>query len=49
MNDNPAMATLWKGRLLFHIEALDSKAPEQGIAELDPEVAKLCRPDQEIF
>jgi hypothetical protein len=28
MNLNPELASLWKGRVLFHIEVQDSKAPD---------------------
>ena len=37
MNDNPEIASTWKGRILMHISAYDTKAPEVKVAPLDPE------------
>ena len=34
MNENPEVASLWKGRILMNIEVFDSKAPEQGEVEI---------------
>jgi hypothetical protein len=30
MNENPDIASLWKGRIFMHIEVFDSQAPESG-------------------
>ena len=35
MNENPEIASLWKGRILMHIQAFDAKAPEQGKFAID--------------
>lgn len=37
MNDNPEVASTWKGRILMHISAFDTKSPEIKVAPLDPE------------
>jgi hypothetical protein len=35
MNDNPEMASTWKGRTLMHLTAYDIKNPEMKVAPLD--------------
>ena len=37
MNDNPEMASTWKGRLLMHFSSFDTKHPEMKQIPLDPE------------
>lgn len=34
MNNNPDSATLWKGRVLMHVRAFETKAPEKGVFDL---------------
>ena len=37
MNDNPEIASTWKGRILMHLSSFDTKTPEMKIAVLDPD------------
>ena len=46
MNSNPEAASLWKGRILMHVEVADSKAPESAVAELGPDIKDMCDEDQ---
>ena len=41
MNENPEIASLWKGRILMHIQASDSKAPEQGKFSIDQTIMQM--------
>jgi hypothetical protein len=34
MNQNPEMASLFKGRILMHIRSYDEEAPEHGLFNL---------------
>lgn len=38
MNDNPEIASAWKGRILMHIEAQESKHPERKVDKIDPSI-----------
>lgn len=38
MNHHPEIASLWKGRLLLHIQVSDTKTPEKGTFDVDPAV-----------
>lgn len=40
MNEFPEIASTWKGRILMHIQAYDTKNPEMKLAVLDPEFKK---------
>ena len=37
MNENPDLASTWKGRTLMHISAFDVKNPELKVCGLDPD------------
>lgn len=37
MNEFPEIASTWKGRILMHVQAYDTKNPEMKLAVLDPE------------
>jgi len=37
MNEFPEIASTWKGRILIHVQAYDTKNPEMKLAPLDPE------------
>ena len=41
MNDDPALASLWKGRILCHLAVVDTKAPEKGVVDMDPEIQQM--------
>ena len=53
MNDFPEIASTWKGRILIHVSAYDTKNPEMKVAPLDPEYKAQCLKskifDQEEF
>lgn len=36
MNANPELASLWKGRILMHIEVIDTESPEVSQQKVDP-------------
>lgn len=40
MNNYPDTASTWKGRLLMHISAYDTKNPEMKVVPLDAEFKK---------
>jgi len=42
MNEFPEIASTWKGRILMHIQAYDTKNPEMKLAPLDPEFKNKC-------
>lgn len=37
MNDYPELASTWKGRILMHLSAYDTKNPEMKVVPLDPQ------------
>ena len=41
MNENPEIASLWKGRILMHIQTFDSKAPESGMFDIDQNIMQM--------
>jgi hypothetical protein len=42
MNENPEIASTWKGRILMHISSEDTKNPEiKGGVALDPAIKNL--------
>lgn len=43
MNDNPDVASTWKGRTLMHISCFDVKNPELKVSPLDPEFKTNCQ------
>ena len=42
MNENPEVASMWKGRVLLHLEIADCKTPERAVVDLDEAILKLC-------
>lgn len=42
MNEYPEIASTWKGRILVHVSAFDTKNPEMKLAILDPEYKTKC-------
>ena len=38
MNEFPELASTWKGRILMHISAADTKNPEMKVQALTPEL-----------
>jgi hypothetical protein len=42
MNDNPEVASTWKGRTLMHISSFDTKSPENKVNPLDPDIKTLA-------
>jgi len=42
MNEFPEIASTWKGRILMHISAFDTKNPEMKLAILDSEYKNKC-------
>lgn len=44
MNDNPAMASFWKGRILIQVEAVKTEKPLLMVEDIDPELIEKARP-----
>lgn len=48
MNENPEVASAWKGRILMHIEATDSKHPERKVQTLESGIKEQAT-DKKLF
>lgn len=40
MNENPDLASDWKGHVLLHIGAKENDKPQKGVKTMDPEIKK---------
>ena len=40
MNENPDIASDWKGMVLMHIEAGENDKPRKGVETMDPEIVR---------
>ena len=38
MNDNPEMASHWRGRMLLEISCVEEDKPKKGVEKLEPEI-----------
>ena len=42
MNENPDIASKWKGMVLLHIEASENDKPKKGVETMDPLIQKAA-------
>lgn len=42
MNENPELGSTWKGRMLMHIEAEESKQPSKKHQAIDPSIKEIA-------
>jgi hypothetical protein len=43
MNEFPEAASTWKGRILMHVEAFDTKNPEMKVIPIDQDFKIQCQ------
>ena len=43
MNENPELASDWKGRVLMHLQACDAQYPEFNVVDASEELLALCK------
>jgi hypothetical protein len=44
MNENPEIASFWKGRILMQVEAIKTEKPVLLVQDISPEKIEIARP-----